>query len=147
MSAKKVGKFQVTATKGGKSITADVTIEPYQNFFKEPLMLFGKTKADIKTSETRELVKEVSKSLVYEGENSYVSKIFYLFDDNGVMTSAIAMFPTGYDSNDRVATFYKERYTVLGVENNIIALKNLDKPIYMYMRYTTYGLNVVYTKK
>ncbi|MDY3507289.1 ABC transporter substrate-binding protein, partial [Riemerella anatipestifer] len=138
----------VTATKNGKTLTSKVTITPYQTFFTEPLMFFGKTKADVKVSETRKLTRETTTALVYEGENSSVNRIGYIFDNNGNMTSAIVMFPTSSSSTDKVTTFYKERYLVLSTENNVVQMKHLDESIYMSMGYdSTLGFHVIYTKK
>ncbi|MBT0554251.1 Ig-like domain-containing protein [Riemerella anatipestifer] len=148
LTAKKVGTFDVTATKNGKTLTSKVTITPYQTFFTEPLMFFGKTKADVKASETRKLTRETTTALVYEGENSSVNRIGYIFDNNGNMTSAIVMFPTSSSSTDKVTTFYKERYLVLSTENNVVQMKHLDESIYMGMGYdSTLGFHVIYTKK
>ncbi|AIH02967.1 hypothetical protein M949_1800 [Riemerella anatipestifer CH3] len=148
LTAKKVGTFDVTATKNGKTLTSKVTITPYQTFFTEPLMFFGKTKADVKASETRKLTRETTTALVYEGENSSVNRIGYIFDNNGNMTSAIVMFPTSSSSTDKVTTFYKERYLVLSTENNVVQMKHLDESIYMSMGYdSTLGFHVIYTKK
>ncbi|MCW0487207.1 ABC transporter substrate-binding protein, partial [Riemerella anatipestifer] len=85
----------------------------------------------VKVSETRKLTRETTTALVYEGENSSVNRIGYIFDNNGNMTSAIVMFPTSSSSTDKVTTFYKERYLVLSTENNVVQMKHLDESIYM----------------
>lgn len=147
-TAKKVGEVEVTATKNGKTSTAKIIIAPYQNFFKEPLMYFGKTKADIKAAESRTLQNETPTALAYKGENSNVTNVGYTFDANGKMNSAIVIFPSTTASVNMVSTFYKERYNVLTTDNNIIYLKSLDQPILMGMGVNaTLGLNVIYTQQ
>ncbi|AZA49793.1 ABC transporter substrate-binding protein [Chryseobacterium carnipullorum] len=133
VAAKKVGEIQVTATKNGKSVTSKVTISPYQTFFKEPSLLFGKTKAEIKASETRVLVNETATAIGYKGENANITNLAYSFDTAGKMKSVIVTFPSTSASIDRVSTFYKERYLVVSGQGNYITLKNLDSNIFMVM--------------
>ncbi|MGV4413174.1 Ig-like domain-containing protein [Chryseobacterium sp. T1] len=148
LTANKVGTFQVTATKNGKTTTANVTISPYQNFFKEPIMGFGKTKAEIKAAETRQLQNETATGLAYKGENNDILNIGYTFDSSGKMTSAIAIFPSNTTSVTNTTTYYKERYLVLDNQNGTIMMKDLDNPIFMGMSVNpTLGFNVIYTKQ
>lgn len=148
LTANKVGSFQVSATKNGKTTTANVTISPYQSFFKEPVMGFGKTKAEIKASETRQLQNETATGLAYKGENSEILNIGYTFDSSGKMISAIAIFPSTSTSITNTTTFYKERYLVLGNQSGTIMMKDLDNPIFMGMSvHPTLGYNVIYTKQ
>lgn len=147
-TAKKVGEVEVLATKDGKIIKSKITISPYQTFFKEPSMLFGKTKAEVKASETRVLLNETSTGLGYKGENSGINNLVYSFDAAGKMNSAMVTFPTYDSSIDKVAVYYKERYLVATSQNNVITLKNLDEPIYMNMGIdSSLGLYVIYVKQ
>lgn len=148
-TAKKVGEVEVLATKDGKTIKSKITISPYQTFFKEPSMLFGKTKAEVKASETRVLLNETSTGLGYKGENSNIVNLAYIFDSSGKMTSAVVAFPSSTASIDKVSTYYKERYDVLSAQNNVISLKDMDQPIYMMMgvNNTNLQITVVYTKQ
>lgn len=147
LTAKKVGTFEISATKNGKVVTAKVMVEPYQKFFTEPILEFGKTKEEIKALEKRELVRETNSALAYKGENGDIKNVGYTFDSNGKMITAIVLFPSPYNI-DNVTTFYKERYLVLGSENGVVSMKNLDTPIFMNMGVnTSLGLHVVYTKQ
>ena len=148
LTASKVGNFQVTATKNGKITTANVKVSPYQTFFKEPIMGFGKTKAEIKASETRQLENETATALAYKGENSGILNVGYTFDSTGKMTSAIAIFPSTSTSINNVTTFYKERYLVVDNQGGTVMMKDLDNPIFMGMSvHPTIGYNVIYTKQ
>ncbi|MGA9213556.1 Ig-like domain-containing protein [Kaistella sp.] len=148
LTAQKVGKFNITATKNGKTATAEVTIAPYHTFFKEPIIGFGKTKAEIKVGESRLLQSETSTSLIYKGENGEITNIGYTFDSSGKMTSAIAIFPSTSSSIEKVTVFYKERYTIVSNESGTVMMKDLDNPIWMGMSiHPTLGYNVIYTKQ
>ncbi|KUY27279.1 Ig-like domain-containing protein [Elizabethkingia ursingii] len=152
LTAKKVGSFEVTATKNGKILKSNVTIVPYQTLFKEPgVDSFGKTMDEIKRQETRQLTLETPTGLGYKGENSNIESIIYIFDKDGKMQSVGVYFHSSTNSTDtvnKVTTFYKERYDVIGTTPDAIIFKHLNQPIKMEMSVDPkLGLNVIYEKK
>ncbi|MEJ8598085.1 Ig-like domain-containing protein [Riemerella anatipestifer] len=148
LTAEKIGTFYVIATKNGKTVTSKVDVTPCETFFKEPSMIWGATKKLIKSSETRELAKETSTTLVYKGENKFVNHVEYKFDNKGIMLSATATFPTDPNSIYRVTTFFLERYEVFYYDQHMIYMKYLYEPIYLTSSIdSALGLYITYEYK
>lgn len=150
-TAGKIGETTITATniKNGKSVNTKITVNPYQNFFKEPILEFGQTKEYIKSKETRTLLKETTTGLSYVGENSSIRNIGYTFDSNGKMNSAIVLFDNNVNLVSNVVTFYKERYYYLGLVNNNNSFVTTDKSIGIQIdsgSNSTLGFNALYLK-
>lgn len=120
-TANKIGTTTITATNASGSASAEVIINPYSTLCKEPVLEFGATFANIKSKESRGLLEEVSAGLVYAGENTKIRAIMYLFDDNRKMTSAAILLANNPPAVIAEAgTFFSERYTYQGVEENIV---------------------------
>lgn len=117
--AKRIGTTTVTATKDGKSLTSKITVSPYVYFFIEPYVSFTSNKTTIKSQETRPLETggETTTSLLYKGENNKITNVFYGFE-NGLLQGSIVVFNISNILPKDLATFFVERYTLIGETNN-----------------------------
>ncbi|MEJ7558279.1 MAG: Ig-like domain-containing protein [Pedobacter sp.] len=118
---KRIGKTTVTATKDGKTLTSQITINPYSTLFTEPYIDFTFTKANVKSKETRTLATggEDATSLMYNGENTKISNIFYSFKNN-LLEGSIVVFNTANIVPQDFGTFYLERYTLVGDDDDTV---------------------------
>ena len=120
-----VGKTNIMATSAEGSAKCEVEIVPVYSTYKEPYLEFGASKSTVKSKETRELNKEKTTSLTYEGENSFVELVMYSFDESGKLESAGVALTIA--SASEVTKFLLERYqpisekdgTYMFINNNI----------------------------
>lgn len=87
-----------------------------QNFhdIMEPLVGFGLQKYQIKSFETRGLLRESAGGILYSGQSTKVRELLYAFQD-GELNSCILMFNMQeINIASDVARFYAERYKLSG---------------------------------
>ncbi len=143
-----VGTTFITVTNSLQGFTAKckVAVDPVYNTLKEPYLDFGALKSKVKTNETRTLVSETSTGLIYEGENSNINYIIYLFDSLGNMTGAGVIFPIS--KMDTIVNFLAERYVPIGYDDGFgIFMSNDEKMIVGITEYNTSYIMAVYTEK
>lgn len=141
-----VGTTYITVSNSAQKFTSKckVTVTPIYNLFKEPYLGFGATKATVKANENRTLATETSTGLGFTGENSNVTLVMYIFDNQGKMTSAAVAFPTSkmYTTMD----FLAERYIPIGYEDGYgIFMSNDQKMGVGITVYNTSYLMIIYT--
>lgn len=122
-SAKKIGTTTITFQYGGSTVRSTVTVEPYQTFFTEPVIVWNASMQDIRSAEKRNLQASDSEVLGYQGENSSIRGILYTFPANR-MNGAIVLFAAQEGIVEKVATFYNERYDYVGTHEEVIFFTN-----------------------
>lgn len=127
--ANKVGETTIKIMGDGISLEATVTVTPYHELFDEPIIDFTANKTTIRDSENRKFVQEVDEFLIFEGENSRINNVVYLFGANGRLRSAMSLYPTTSSLVENIAVFYLERYDYLGQEDDIFVFRSEDKSI------------------
>ncbi|WP_316823536.1 Ig-like domain-containing protein [Pedobacter gandavensis] len=120
---KKIGSTTIKAEGNGTVLTAELTIKPYSTLFKEPIIEFGVSIATIKGKESRKLIEQASNGLLYEGENSKIKQIMYIFE-NSKLAGAAALFESTKPVVEEVVQFYSERYTYLGEDEDFFVFSD-----------------------
>ncbi|WP_297094014.1 Ig-like domain-containing protein [uncultured Draconibacterium sp.] len=116
----RVGETRIMAqTEGGEfQDYCDIIIEPYSNLYAIPCVDLGCSMSDVKSFETRELVAEVEDGLLYEGDNSDVEGILYVFD-SGKLQGASVLLEENDDIVDKLILYLQERYEYLGGDDEM----------------------------
>ncbi len=112
-SAKRIGNTTIKAVANGSTLTSEVSIIPYSELCKEPVLEFGASLATIKSKETRVLIEQTSTALMYNGENSKVENIFYGFNASG-LESSVLLLSSSAAVVDESEKFFSERYEFVG---------------------------------
>lgn len=123
LNPKIIGEIKVSAENYSTKevLTTNLKITPIQNFFKEPVLTFGKTREEIKKAETRTLISEVKDLqghyiLTFKGENSDVEKVTYAFRSVIQNSTELGLFNCSVyfrkdkALEDKISQFYRERY-------------------------------------
>lgn len=119
-TANHMGETEITVTKAGFSDKIKMTVSPTETFFNEPIVEIGATKATIKSKEKRTLADEVDNALFYTDHSSSLrGGIIYAFDSNGKLTGVLVPMTETADNAKKVATFYAERYSIIGESDGI----------------------------
>ena len=129
VSPKLIGEIEILSKQisSNETFKSQLKIIPVENIFKEPVLLFGKSKQEIKSNETRTLISETTNNynhdiLVYKGENNDVEKITYTFSTlipnspNYGLTDISVQFRKNVALESKISKFYSERY----IQNNSI---------------------------
>ncbi len=118
-----VGKTNIVATStAGGSAVCEVEITPVYSTYIEPFLEFGASKETVKSKETRDLYKEESTSLIFEGENSLVRLVLYSFDDSGKLKDAGVVLSLACASE--ATKFLIERYLPIGENDGVYVFIN-----------------------
>ncbi len=156
-TAKKIGKSTVSVSGNGFNLSALVTIAPESNLCQEPFYLDGSSKSTVKSKENRALVSESETALLYTGENSKVRYVEYIFDTDE-MTGAALLLQNTADVVNESMTFFKERYTLIGAQNDVIFFTDNKNTVIgltiddvlgyvaIYLKGTASDLSVIKTK-
>ena len=126
ITAKIVGKTIIHVKNTNKNLdaTCEVTVTPQYELFREPYFGFGATPATIKAYEKRVLASETTTTLMYTGENSYLTAVLYLFE-NSANTGSSCLVPTVYSS--LLGSFIGERYVYIGTtSDDLIMYLSID---------------------
>lgn len=129
LTAAKVGDFGIIAFKDEVVLKADVSIIPYYDFFREPTIDFGITREEVMEYEERKILEETSTGLIFEESSTEVLMVGYLFDDDDRLKSSYAIFSTENNNISKVTSFYTERYTILGMDDDVVFMEHLDYPV------------------
>lgn len=125
-SAHNLGTSMLTFIVDGQELKATVEVKPYETFFTEPKLLLRVNKAEIKKLESRTLINEDTNELIYAGENNMVDQIIYQFDPaNQMLKNCVVKFSAQAPSDERMLTFFRERYESLG---------NVDNKTYIFVK-------------
>lgn len=146
ITANYVGNTSIVIKNAANNFTAtcSVTVTPKYTMYREPYLNFGAAKSNVKAYETRSLYGEDTGGLVYLGENSFITLMIYLFE-NETYTTGGATVPTVYAS--LVGSFCAERYVYLATEDNMIMLVTPDyKTLVGVEVYSTSYIYVLYFK-
>lgn len=112
-AAKRIGKTTITAVANGSTLTAEVTVVPYSELCKEPILDFGASISAVKGQEKRVLVEQSSTALMYKGENAKLLNVFYGFESTGLESSVLLFSPSEAVVEESVK-FLSERYEFAG---------------------------------
>lgn len=112
-----LGETYITVSNSAENFSekCKVTVNAKYTMYKEPFLGFGSPVSAIKSFETRKLLNETKDGLVYQGENSTISSVIYLTEQNALKSSA-CFIPTSQVS--LLANFLAERYVFLSVEDS-----------------------------
>lgn len=123
VTPKLIGQIEILSKEktSVETFKSKLIINPVENIFKEPVLLFGKPKQEIKTNESRTLISETTNSynhdiLTYKGENNDVEKITYIFfssipnSSSYGLTNVSVQFRKDLNLESKISKFYSERY-------------------------------------
>ncbi|EOR93384.1 hypothetical protein ADIARSV_3463 [Arcticibacter svalbardensis MN12-7] len=142
--ANRIGTTTIKAKGTGINVSSEITITPYSTLFNEPVLGFGETLPYIKSKEARTLNTEVSDGLLYNGENSKIRNVMYLFEGSVLKSSIVLLANTDAVSAEAVS-FLMERYTYLDESNGIHIFTN-NKVAAGLSNDDNLGLNIIYIK-
>jgi len=146
ITGKIVGKTIIHVKNANKNLdaTCEVTVTPQYELFREPYLGFGATPTTIKAYEKRVLARETTTTLMYTGENSYLTDVLYLFE-NSVNTGSSCLVPTVYSS--LLGSFIGERYVYIGTtsDNLRMYLSTDSKTTVVLGLYSIYYWMVIFT--
>ncbi|MFD2522548.1 hypothetical protein [Emticicia soli] len=124
--ARKVGTSHVNVTYNGALAQGNINVTPYSNLFTEPIMKFGSSMSDIKYLEKRKKIAETNNGIMYEGENSKIQRVAYVFDNDKLIT-ALVIFKSTTAVAEEAGLFYKERYPKVVIGDPYIIFVDDDK--------------------
>ncbi|WP_373513376.1 hypothetical protein [Persicitalea sp.] len=120
-----------------------VIVEPYSKMYAEPILKFGFTKDIIIIDEQRKKISEKDDSILYEGDNSKVRNVLYIFKDKKLSSIAVLLQNTSEVATEST-TYLKERYSYLGPSNNVYYFEDKDRVSLGVTVDPTLGLTVLY---
>ncbi|MFZ4263467.1 hypothetical protein ACFRAE_15615 [Sphingobacterium sp. HJSM2_6] len=122
--AKRIGTTTVKAKLGHETIQTKIIVEPYITSFSEPFTKFGVNKEHIKEVEKRNIIREGLSGIIYSGNGKILKEVYYIFYDK-IYSSSLLIFNISQDKDmEEVITFYKERYTLSGMEEDVMLFEN-----------------------
>lgn len=122
-----VTNIVVSNTEKGFSAKCKVTVTPVYSMYREPYLVFGKSKSDIKAYETRQISSETETAIIYTGENSKITAVAYAFETSKY-NGCVCGIPSSQAS--LLGDFLAERYIYVGTtDDDIIAMRSLDGKI------------------
>jgi hypothetical protein len=126
ITANKVGETYIDVKNVNKGFSAKckVTVNPLYSMYREPYLIFGKSKTDIKSYETRSIYQEKDSSIMYTGENSYIAALVYIFHKSGYSSSS-ALIAVGNES--LFANYLAERYVSISTSDPILMMTTDNK--------------------
>lgn len=145
VTAHRVGECKVTASSTLTSESAYCTVKviPRSNLYAIPCLLRYESPATIMGSETRKFKQYTTNGLIYEGENSNVRLVMYMFEANMMKSAAVLLKTTGTVEAE-AQQYLEERFDYFG-EIDYKAYAYTDGDLMMVLNNdATLGLNVVY---
>lgn len=142
-TARKIGSVTITGTSASYTLKSKVTVIPYSTMCKEPFYLKGQDIVTTEDKEFRTLTYHSASGLTYAGENSKLRNVLYAFDSNG-LTAAALLLDSAPDVINESYQFFSERYTPLGVENNVFFFTDNKNLIIEVSNDATLGFNAIY---
>lgn len=107
----------------GFASKCSVTVQPEHVLYKDPYLLFGNTKKNIKDYETRYLYLEDDSTLIYVGENSSIAAVFYYLESAAYIESTCLIPAT---NTAQFEDFIAERYYLLDTGDDFRILMTPD---------------------
>ncbi|WP_214228249.1 Ig-like domain-containing protein [Pedobacter sp. B4-66] len=124
-NAYRIGKTTIKAIGANVTLTSVINVAPYSTLCAEPYIEYGATKSIVKSKETRTLQDETATALYYRGENAKIKSALYGFDNN-LLQSMVLVFSDTEAVVKESIKFFSERYTYLGVEDDLYLFANVD---------------------
>ncbi|MFA6950854.1 MAG: Ig-like domain-containing protein [Lentimicrobiaceae bacterium] len=116
----RLGNTKITAkAASGLIAECNVTVEAASFLYKEPAYKYGESIAYVKSKETRFLLNEDLHGLAYQGENSDVSLVVYIFDNDALMVADV-MLNDSINNFPLAQKFLEERYIYLGTQDGVV---------------------------
>ncbi|WP_372934830.1 Ig-like domain-containing protein [Mariniphaga sediminis] len=145
VEAIKVGETQVTVqTENGKfQASCNVIIEPISNLYEQPITEWGKSFNYVLENEKRTYIVETESAILYEGENSKVENVMYMFDYSG-LNSVIVILKETEAVLDEASVYLEERFDLLTVldsgiaykvNNDVVAVLGYDNGLGLFVLY------------
>ena len=122
----RVGKTIVTVYTADRLFSSDceVTVNPTNLLYKEPLFDFGQNKAFIRANESRTFLGEDDESLAFRGENASILGVVYLFSNTQYEVSyAVLNIETEAEILNLI-DFLEQRYELLGFDGEFLIFEN-----------------------
>ena len=112
IEARLVGVTNIVVTNAkGYNVICKVTVTPEFTMYREPYLVFGRPKSDIKSYETRQIADENDSTILYAGGNSSIESLIYSFN-NSAYTSCICVIP--FNQLNLLENYLAERYVYIG---------------------------------
>ncbi len=120
-----------------------VIIEPISNLYKEPVIEIGQSKSYVKSKETRAVSYEDSEALIYDGENTDVDYVIYMFELNKLTSSSVLLVDET-SLIEEANTFLDERYDFVGALESVIFYRINSKVVAGLTYDVSLGLVIIY---
>lgn len=115
-----ITKIKVETVDGKFSDMCEVTINPTNHLYKEPILDFNAPQSSVINLETRNLSENKEGALLYEGENAAVRYVMYLFDDEvGTLNLAMVLLAENEYVAEQVVYFLAQRYELVGYDGSL----------------------------
>ncbi|PKP12005.1 MAG: hypothetical protein CVU09_00455 [Bacteroidetes bacterium HGW-Bacteroidetes-4] len=148
VSGQHIGETDIKAKTTDKEAFSKVTIKPYFDYFKEPIVDFGSSMTYVKENEPSNLLNEITDGLLYEGSSIYVDYLMYIFESQKLTSASYILSDNILTVNSTdFSTFFKERYNPFGVADDIVMYRNNEMVVaiqvyegvlmVMYIEYTS----------
>lgn len=124
ITAGRVGETNIVLENEEDLRKVKVTVVPKYSTFEEPLLAFGKSRAEIE-KQLGEPESENESSIIYSSKNLNTAYTFYIFDDNDKLE--LSGFKTK-SLNTNIANFLIERYQPVIVEGYNAGFINASTP-------------------
>jgi len=105
------------------SSNCEVTVNPTNFLYLEPLFDFGQNKAFIRDNETRTFLDENENSMLFRGENENIWGVIYAFDEN-FYEASIAFLNITEENIPNLIDFLEQRYDLLGFDGEFLIFEN-----------------------
>lgn len=124
----RVGTTIVTVLTADRLFSADceVTVNPTNFLYIEPLFDFGQNKAFIRENETRTFWNEYEDALLFEGENENVYGVVYVLPETLYEYSYVLLNIETEAELMNVIAFLDQRYEMLGYNEGFLIFENED---------------------
>lgn len=142
--ASHIGETTITAKIGDQEFTTQVVVDPYIETVNLPYLEFGKTKADVKKFEARELVEESDLGLYFEEPNEFIRGAVYTFADDLLVSGGLLWVN---DKSEECIKYYLERFHYAGEDDDFHYFVNKEETIVVALGFDqTIGLCAIYVK-
>lgn len=126
ITGQRVGTTIITVYTADRLFSADceVTVNPTNFLYIEPLFDFGQNKAYIRANETRNFWDESDTAMLFEGENDNIYGVVYVFEETLYDYSfALLNIETEEEALNLIA-FLDQRYEFLGSDESFLYFEN-----------------------
>jgi hypothetical protein len=136
ITAQLVGETYIVVKIDEKDFTdkCKVTVTPEYQMYREPYLIFGKPKANVKSYETRYLLLEDDITLFYLGENSYIDYLLYTFEKSAYSISC-CLIPISYVK--LLTDYLEERYVPVYTTDSLSIMMTADSKTTVGMSQST----------